>query len=237
MTQRVNQFGLPIGEDVPGWNGATPPNRNPMEGQYCRLEALDTARHVDDIFSAFSHDPEGKLWTYMPQGPFPTREELAAWMKEAEHSTDPHFYALIDKKSGQAIGQASYLRIDPGNGVIEVGNIAFSPLLQRTPMATEAMFLMMKQAFDVWGYRRYEWKCDSLNAASRKAAARFGFTYDGLFEQAVIYKGRNRDTTWYSILDKDWPRIKNGFEKWLAPENFDEAGVQKQKLSDLIAVD
>ncbi|MGI9373759.1 MAG: GNAT family N-acetyltransferase [Hyphomicrobiales bacterium] len=234
MTQRVNQFGLPIGEDVPGWNGATPPDRIPIEGRYCRLEALESARHLDGIFAAFSHDPEGKLWTYMPQGPFLSRDELAAWMEDAQHSKDPHFYALIDQQTGQAIGQASYLRIDPSNGVIEVGNIAFSPLLQRTPKATEAMFLMMKQAFDVWGYRRYEWKCDALNAASRKAAARFGFTYDGLFEQAVIYKGRNRDTTWYSILDKDWPRVKHGFETWLSPKNFDETGVQKQKLSDLI---
>jgi RimJ/RimL family protein N-acetyltransferase len=147
---------------------------------------------------------------------------------------DPLFHSIVDAKTGKAVGVATFMRIDRANGVIEVGNINYSPLLQRTPAATEAMFLMMARVFDELKYRRYEWKCDSLNAPSRAAALRLGFQYEGLFRQAVIYKGRNRDTTWFSIVDGEWPRLKRAYEQWLAPENFDGEGRQKRGLSELI---
>ncbi len=234
MSLRTNEFGQPIGRDVPGWNGVECPSRAPMEGRFCRIEALDTARHTDQLFEAYSEDVNGGLWTYMPHGPFGSEEDLRTWMESACVSEDPLFYALIERASGKAVGVASYLRITPQHGVIEVGNIAFAPRLQKTPVATEAMFLMMQRAFNELGYRRYEWKCDALNAPSRRAAERLGFSYDGLFEQAIIYKGRNRDTAWFSILDCDWPAIERGFSEWLAAENFDAQGMQLHKLSDLI---
>lgn len=232
MTQRTNEFGQPIGDDVVGWNDARPPPRTPMADAYCRIELLDAGRHLQDLFEAFSAD-DGRMWTYMPDGPFATADELRAWMARACERDDPLFHALIDAKTGKALGIAAYMRIKPASGVIEVGNIAYAPAMQRTPMATEAMYLMMKRAFDELGYRRYEWKCDSLNAASRRAAQRLGFSYDGLFEQAVIYKGRNRDTAWYSIIDRDWPRIRSAFESWLADDNFDDQGRQKSALEQL----
>jgi RimJ/RimL family protein N-acetyltransferase len=235
MSQRLNEFGQPIGEDVPGWAAVAPPSRKSMEGRFCRLDALDTSRQAQDLFNAYSTDTKGGLWTYMPVGPFGTIRELEKWMEWACESSDPLFYSIIDQASSKAVGIASYLRITPLFGVIEVGNIAFSPIIQKTPIATEAMFLMMQRAFNELGYRRYEWKCDALNAPSRRAAERFGFTYDGLFEQALVYKGRNRDTAWYSIVDRDWPQIEAAFRQWLSPENFDGEGQQKRKLADLIS--
>ncbi len=235
MSQRVNEFGQPIGEDVPSWSGVQSPSKDPMIGRFCHLEGLDITSHAGDLFEAYSADTEGGLWTYMPVGPFVEWNEFKDWMQGACKSTDPLFFAIIDEASGKAAGMASYLRITPQVGVIEVGHISFSPGLQKTPVATEAMFLMMQRVFNELGYRRYEWKCDSLNAPSRRAAERFGFSYDGLFEQALVYKGRNRDTAWYSILDKDWPVIEPAYKAWLNPDNFDAEGRQKQKLGDLIA--
>lgn len=234
MSDRLNAHGQPIGPDVPGWAGAQPPTTAPMEGRFCRLEALSVSRHGADLFAAYGAGGHPELWTYMPVGPFPEVEPFLTWLKGAEASTDPLFFAILDRDSGKAIGVASYLRITPAAGTIEVGNIAFSPRMQRTAHATECMFLMMQRAFDDWGYRRYEWKCDSLNAPSRRAAARFGFEYDGMFKQALVYKGRNRDTTWFSILDQDWPRLKAGYEAWLQPSNFDAEGQQKRGLAELI---
>ena len=230
MSPRINELGQPIGEEVAGWCPVEPPPRTPMQGRLCRLEPLDILTHVDDLFEAFTADKAGGLWTYMPMGPFSTVSELKDWMDGACTGEDPVFYTIINEATDKAVGFASYLRIDAAVGVIEVGYIAFSPQLQKTAMATEAMFLMMRRVFDELGYRRYEWKCDALNEASRKAALRFGFTGDGIFEQATIYKGRNRDTAWYSILDKHWPRMKAAFEQWLAEDNFDEQGQQKQAL-------
>ncbi len=203
MSQRINEFDQPIGEDVPDWTAASRPDHTPIEGQYCRLEALDAERHSAELFEAFSSGNNAGLWTYMPVGPFETEQELRIWMTGASQSKDPLFYTLIEQASGKAVGFASYLRIAPEHGVIEVGFIAFSPRLQKTRVATEVMFLMMQHAFNTLGNRRYEWKCDALNAPSRAAALRFGFTYDGLFKQATLYKGRNRDTAWFSILDRD----------------------------------
>lgn len=201
-----------------------------MHGIYCDVVPLQTT-HAADLFAAYSLNETGALWTYMPSGPFASLQDITLWITDCSRSTDPLFFAIVDKATGKPTGVASFLRIQPQNGVAEVGYIAFSPLLQRTPMATEAMFLMMRRIFDELGYRRYEWKCDALNASSRAAAARLGFQYEGIFRQAVVYKGRNRDTAWFSIVDGEWPQLKSGFERWLAPDNFDHSGLQIQKLT------
>ncbi len=237
MTQRKNEFDQPIGDDVPGWGGVEWPPRKPMAGRFCTVEPLDVERHLHDLFEAFSEDTGGKLWTYMTVGPFDSIDRLRTWMESASNTDDPRFYALVESTGGKAVGLAAYMRIEPDSGVIEVGSITYSTRLQRTPAATEAMFLMMRRVFGELGYRRYEWKCDSLNAQSRRAAERLGFSYDGLFKQAVVYKGRNRDTAWYSILDRDWPPIERAFVKWLDADNFDQDGRQKRKLQDLISAE
>ena len=229
---RLNEFGQPIGMAVDNWTPRPFPSLKPMEGDYCRLEGLCLSKHGDQLFDAFGADPEGRNWTYLFDGPFDTRADFDDWIERVSKSADPLFYAIIDTKTEKAVGVASFMRIDPVNGVIEVGNIHFSPLLQQTPLATEAMYLMMLRAFDELGYRRYEWKCDSLNAPSRKAAARFGFTFEGIFRQAIMYKGRSRDTAWFSIVDSEWPAIKAMFEPWLDASNFDENGKQKNKLQE-----
>ena len=234
MSEIENEFGQPIGAPVPEWRPVERPSRTSMEGRYCRIEALDPERHAADLFEAYSPEPAARLWTYMPQEWFGTEAKLRDWMATAAESEDPLFYTLIERESGRAVGIAAYMRIVPEHGVIEVGNIAFAPRLQRTPIATEAMFLMMKRVFNELGYRRYEWKCDSHNAPSRRAAERFGFQYEGLFRQAIVYKGRNRDTAWFAMTDEDWPAIEAVFEKWLDPSNFDADGQQISKLSDLM---
>ena len=206
-----------------------------MEGRFCRLEPLDPARHAGDLFAANQLDKDGRNWTYLSVDAFAELAGYRAWLDQVAKGDDPLFHAIIDNSTSKAVGVATFMRIDAANGVIEVGNINYSPLLQRKPGATEAMYLMMVRVFDELGYRRYEWKCDSLNAPSRAAAARLGFQYEGLFRQAVVYKGRNRDTAWFSIIDSEWPALKRAYQQWLAPENFDAAGQQKRKLSDLIA--
>ena len=231
MSYVLNEFGQPIGVPVPEWCPPPPPSREPMEGSFCRLEALDPDVHAEELFDANSLDKDGLNWTYLPYGPFSNIQSYREWMVSTYLSHDPLFFAVIDKATCRATGVASYCRIDP-RGSIEVGHIHYSPLLQRTPAATEAMYLMMKGAFEV-GYRRCEWKCDSLNAASRAAAQRLGFSFEGIFRQAVVYKGRNRDTAWFAIIDCDWPALKKAFESWLAPTNFDTDGRQCVRLSDL----
>lgn len=175
------------------------------------------------------------MWTYLLSGPFASLAEYRTWLEAKQASDDPLFFAIVDGATRLAVGLASYLRIDAANGSMEVGHLQFSPLLQRTAAATEAMYLMMKQAFEL-GYRRYEWKCDALNAASRRAAERLGFSFEGIFRQAVVYKGRNRDTAWYSIIDKEWPAIDAAYRQWLDPANFDEAGQQRSSLSALMVM-
>ncbi len=234
MSQRINELGQPIGEALPQWIAAQVPNVARMVGTYCDVERVDSRKHAADLLEAYRQDSEGRLWTYLTYGPFETVEEISQWLDAAATNENQIFYAIVEKRTGKALGIATYLRIQPDNGVIEVGGISYAPKLQRTPMATEAMFLMMKHVFDVFGYRRYEWKCDALNEISCRAAERLGFTYEGLFRQAVIYRGRNRDTAWYAIIDKEWPAIKNAFEAWLAPGNFDSEGHQKRKLGDLM---
>jgi RimJ/RimL family protein N-acetyltransferase len=200
-----------------------------MEGRYCRLEPLDAARHANDLYTAYALDEAGAEWTYLPYGPFPDAHELRAWLARMSETADPLFFVILNAE-GAAVGVASYLRIDGEVGSIEVGHIHYSQLLQRTRAATEAMYLMARRAFDELGYRRYEWKCDDLNAPSRAAAERLGFTYEGTFRQHRIYKGRNRDTAWYSITDAEWPRIRAAMEAWLDPSNFDETGRQLTRL-------
>lgn len=230
----VNHLGQPVGPSVPDWTPRQVPPRTPLTGRLCRLDPIDSATHSQDLFDAHALDAEGRNWTYLPYGPFAAVDEVTAWCRWAESQDDPIFYAIIDPASDKAIGWASYLRIDAPFGVIEVGHLAYSPLLQRTPAATEAMYLMMRHAFDDLGYRRYEWKCNALNEPSCLAAERLGFRYEGTFLQHTIQKALNRDTAWFSITDSEWPGIRTAFESWLAPANFDGSGAQRQRLGDFM---
>jgi RimJ/RimL family protein N-acetyltransferase len=232
MNQRQNHLGQPIGDPMEDWQPVSRPSRTIMEGQYCRLEPMDIDRHISDLFAAFKLDKEDRNWTYLPYGPFESEADLRVWMTKTCLNDDPLFHTVIDKTTGKAVGVATYLRIDPPVGVIEVGHINFSPLLQRTAAATETMFLMMKRAFSELGYRRYEWKCDNLNGPSKRAAERLGFTFEGVFRQATMYKGRNRDTAWFSITDVEWPAIERTISAWLDASNFDENGAPLTSLHD-----
>jgi RimJ/RimL family protein N-acetyltransferase len=230
----VNTLGQPLGWRVDGWTAPPFPPREPMVGRTCRLEPLDAAVHAAQLHEANRRDRDGANWTYLPYGPFETLDAYVRWAAAVAAATDPQFHAVIDLATGQPVGVASYLRIDPGAGSIEVGHIHYSPLLQRTVAATEAMYLMMKRAFDL-GYRRYEWKCNALNAPSRAAAMRLGFSYEGIFRQARVDKSRNRDTAWYAMIDKEWPTLDAAFRRWLDPSNFDGHGRQRVALSTLTA--
>ncbi len=227
-----NDLGQPVGESL-DWSPVQAPGRTMILGRTCRLEALDASQHGADLHSANLLDESGEMWTYMPYGPFGSLDDYSSWCDSMAASDDPLFYAIVDQASGGAIGVASYLRIEPVVGVIEVGHIAYSPPLQRTTAATEAMYLMMRRVFDELGYRRYEWKCDALNAPSRRAADRLGFSFEGVFRQATMYKGRNRDTAWYSITDVEWPALKARFEAWLDKSNFSADGAQRRSLSEV----
>jgi RimJ/RimL family protein N-acetyltransferase len=233
--QPVNAAANPVGEALPGWTMRPAPPRTAMQGRFCRVEPIEPARHAGDLFAANQLDAGGRNWTYLPQEPFLDFAGYRHWLETIAAGDDPLFHAIVAIPGGGAVGVAAFMRIDRGNGVIEVGNINFSPLLQRRAAATEAMFLMMRRAFVELGYRRYEWKCDALNAASRRAALRLGFRYEGLFRQAVVYKGRNRDTAWFSIVDGDWPALARAYQAWLAPANFDAAGRQRTDLAAMIA--
>ena len=230
MSNHVNTLGQPIGFPLPNWRPCQKPSTTTMVGHYCRIEQLCSAKHGEDLWQAFSVDKEGRIWTYLPYGPFTEKAQLLKWIDSHKKSADPVFYAIIETTSNQALGIASYLRIQPEVGVVEVGHINYSPALQQTTAATEAMYLMMKHVFEL-GYRRYEWKCDNQNQGSKKASKRLGFSYDGLFKQASMYKNRNRDTAWFSILDKDWPTLKAEYQRWLALDNFDTDQKQLRKLS------
>jgi RimJ/RimL family protein N-acetyltransferase len=233
MDYELNQFNQPVGPTVREWKSPPHPGREIMEGRFCRLEPLDT-RHAESLYAAYAVDVQGRNWTYLPYGPFDALSDLRTWIEQSCGGADPLFYAIVDPANGKAVGVASYLRIAPSSGSIEVGHINFSPLLQRSPAATEAMYLMMARAFEL-GYRRYEWKCNALNSPSRAAAQRLGFSFEGVFRQATIVKGRSRDTAWYAAIDAEWPALKEAFLKWLDPSNFDEQGKQRIRLSALTA--
>lgn len=232
MTGYTNPLGQPIGFPLPEWRPPRAPPREPMAGRYCRVEPIDPDRHARELHDANLRDPSGRAFTYLSAGPFSTYEAYLDWLTAACLGNDPMFHAIVDSATGKAAGVASHMRVDPRSGVIEVGHINYSPPLQKTRAATEAMYLMMKRVFEL-GYRRYEWKCDSLNAPSRAAAQRLGFSYEGIFRQAVVYRGRNRDTAWYAMIDSEWPALEKAFVRWLDPENFDANGRQRVSLSDL----
>jgi len=233
MSARVNDFGQPIGPALPDWTPRPHPPGTPMEGRTCRVVPLDAEAHAAGLFAAYSAAPDRRTWTYLPDEMPESEAAFRDRLKARAASRDPLFHAILDRESGEPIGIAAYLRIDPANGVIEVGHLHYGPRLQRSPASTEAMALMMTRAFDALGYRRYEWKCDSLNAPSRAAALRLGFTFEGIFRNATVVKGRSRDTAWFSITDADWPKVRAGFAAWLDPENFDAEGRQRRGLAAL----
>lgn len=222
----------PLGDPVAGWAEPARPGPAVIEGRHVRLERLDPGRHAGALHAAFAG--QDWLWDYMPYGPFASAGAYHAWASAAAIADDPLFYVLCDPASGACGGVASLMRITPAAGSIEVGGICIAPVLQRAPAVTEAMFLLMRWAFAA-GYRRYEWKCDALNLPSRRAALRLGFAFEGIFRQHLVIKGRNRDTAWFSVIDGEWPALKAAFEAWLAPENFDDQGRQRRRLSDLTA--
>lgn len=223
-----------VGEPLPDWTPAGDLKTEELHGRWCVLQAASVSAHADDLFEVFQRGEDVNDWLYLGYGPFGNRDDIVAWMEATCLSDDPLFLTIIDKETGKACGVASYLAIVPSMGSVEVGHIHFSPVIQRTPIATEAMYLMMRHVFEN-GYRRYEWKCNSLNQRSRRAAMRFGFSYEGLFRQHMVTKGRNRDTAWYACIDREWPTLKVAFETWLDPTNFDADGNQRQSLGDLTA--
>lgn len=217
--------------DLKNWTPRPRPPREPIEGRYVRLEPLSAAAHGDGLFEASSVPDAGERFAWLPDLPPATRTEFQPWLDKAEASEDPLFFTVIDKASGRIAGRQTLMRIDTTYGVIEIGNIYWGPRISRRPAATEAQFLFMKLAFDL-GYRRYEWKCNNRNEPSKRAAQRFGFSFEGIFRQHMIVKGENRDTAWYSVIDGEWPALKAAYEAWLDPSNFDAAGNQKRRLED-----
>ncbi|WP_300453803.1 GNAT family protein [Accumulibacter sp.] len=229
---RLNALGQPVGELLTGWREPTPPSGQVLEGRYSRLEPLAAERHAASLYAENAADVDGRTWTYLPYGPFSSPDRYREWVETTCLDGDRLFYAVIERSANAALGVASYLRIVPAGGSIEIGHLNFAPRLRRTPAATEALYLLMKQAFEL-GYRRCEWKCDALNEASRRAALRLGLSFEGIFRQATVVKGRNRDTAWYAVLDRDWPELDKAFVRWLDPANFDAAGKQRVALSAL----
>ena len=218
----------PVGINV-DWTPAIAPGRASIPGRFVTLEPIDAERHDKALWDAKGDDPA--LWTYLFDNPFDDFLSFQDWLKKCAQPDDPLCFAIIDNEAGAAKGMASYMRIVPNHGVIEIGSIWFGPTIQRRREATEAIYLLARHVFEELGYRRLEWKCDSLNAPSRRAAKRFGFSYEGLFRQAIVYKNRNRDTTWYGMIDSDWPEIRTAFDAWLNPANFDVDGNQKTPLA------
>ena len=233
MDVRRNEYGQPIGWPVEGWTERPATPTTPIVGRYCRVEKLDAERDGPALWRAYAEAPDGRDWTYLAVGPFADLAGYIAHARRIAASADPLHHVIFDLASGEPVGTAALMRIDRANGAIEVGWVTYSRRLQRSRAGTEAMFLLMRRAFDELGYRRYEWKCDALNAPSRRAAERYGFTFEGVFRQAVVTKGRNRDTAWFSITDREWPVVRAAFEAWLSPENFDAKGVQRRPLEAL----
>ncbi|MGR3572261.1 GNAT family N-acetyltransferase [Brevirhabdus sp.] len=219
-----------LDERLPGWTPPPRPAKKAMQGRYARLEPLDPDRHAAQIHRA--NVASDAIWDFLPYGPFGSEADYHRWTREVAPAEDPLFYAIQSRAEGAWCGIAGFLRIAPEAGSIEIGHINLSPRLQRSRAATEALFLMMAWAFDN-GYRRFEWKCDALNLPSRRAAQRLGLSYEGIFRQAAVVKGRNRDTAWFAAIDKEWPALREAFGIWLDPSNFDASGKQRERLSDL----
>ena len=224
--------GLPIGLEVPA-HAAARPERRVIAGRFIRLEPLDAERHGGSLWQETHGTGAAALWQYLFDEPFADEKSFRDFLARKATSEDPLFYAIVAQATGRAVGFETLMRIDPAHRCIEVGNILYGRSLQRTPGATEAQYLLMRYVFEDLGYRRYEWKCNALNAPSRRAALRFGFSFEGIFRKHMIVRGRNRDTAWYSIVDDEWPAAKAAFERWLAPANFDSAGGQRQGLAAL----
>lgn len=233
MSDIFNDLGQPVGPSLVGWPIARLPDSRKLTGRYCTVEPMEPDRHARSLFAALSEDKNGSTWTYMRYGTFVSFKAFICWMEGYCMSKDPFFYALVEKKSGLALGMATYCSIQPSHGSIEVGHVNFAPAMQRTAMATEAMYLMARHAIRDLGYRRYEWRLDNLNAASHAAARRLGFSYDGLFRNASNYKGRSRDTAWYSIIDTEWSNLETAMQEWL--DHLDpQSERQKKSLSEFI---
>ena len=218
--------------DLSHWQPRPFPPHDLLQGRFIRLEPLDAARHGDDLWQELQ-GPDPALWDYLPYGPFTERTAFDAWLAGNADSRDPQFYAVVEQAGSRALGLLAYLRITPQDGCIELGHVAFGGAMQRTPGATEAVFLLAQHAFDTLGYRRFEWKCNARNARSRRAAERFGFSYEGLFRQHMVIKGENRDTAWYALIDSEWPQCREAFQRWLAADNFDGEGQQQKRLEEL----
>ena len=229
---RMNELGQPIGDALLDFQPGDLPNLERIEGQYVIIERLSKDKHGTDLYEVYGPDSPVDMWTYLFQTPAQSQAEWSQKLDLLLAAQDRFHYAIVDKESGKALGTFALMRIDRNNRVIEVGAVTYSPKLKRTRLATEAQYLLARYVFEELEYRRYEWKCDSLNQPSRRAAERLGFTYEGRFRQAIVYKGRNRDTDWLSMIDTDWPAVKSRLEKWLSPDNFDEKSQQIKALSD-----
>jgi RimJ/RimL family protein N-acetyltransferase len=227
--------GLPIGPELADAGPAQPPQRRVLEGRYCRLEPLDPAAHGEQLYHAATPPDAAARHRYLPTPPPESAEVFQGALAEWAASADPLFFAVIDRATGRVEGRQTLMRITPAQRSIEIGNIYWGPAIARTPVATEANYLFACYAFDELGYRRYEWKCDALNAPSRSAALRFGFTFEGHFRRMMINRGRSRDTTWYAIIDEEWPALKQAYQAWLDPGNFDDDGQQRARLRVLTA--
>jgi RimJ/RimL family protein N-acetyltransferase len=225
----------PLGVEI-AWKPARLPKREPLQGSHVLVRPLDAAADAESLFSA-SHPPEGDtaIWTYLPYGPYDSVAELRQRLEWAESSEDPLFFSVVRPSDDRPLGVGAYMEITPEFGVIEVGHIWFGVPLQRTTAATESIYLLARHAFDELGYRRLEWRCNALNSRSRSAAERFGFTFEGIFRNHMVVKGRNRDTAWYAITDDEWHVIRGAFEAWLAPENFAQGGIQRRSLGQMIS--
>lgn len=227
--ERHNEFGQVVGFPLPDWKPPPLPPHETVQGHWARLDPLDPSKHAGSIYRGVCMDPEGRNWTYSPAGPFSCSKDFVAWLRSIASREIPMWFAVVDRSRREALGFASYFEADPPNGVIEIGGVHFTEPLKRTVAATEAMYLMLRTAFDL-GYRRCEWRCDALNGPSRAAAERLGFSFEGVFRQHWVYNERNRDTAWYSMIDSEWEAASQAFEEWLDPANFDDSGVQRSRL-------
>lgn len=234
MSGSFNQFHQPVGQSLSDWKGAPFPLVQQMAGRYCKLERINAERHAKDLYEAYGEASDNRDWTYLPVGPFETFDVFLVYVKKMEEQTDPMHFAVIDLVSMKPVGTFALMRIDPVNGVIEVGHVSYSVRMKRTRISTEVISLLLKYVFEDLGYRRFEWKCDALNAPSRRAAERFGFSFEGIFRQAIVTRGRNRDTAWYSIIDGEYPILRPAYDLWLDEGNFDSQGRQIKRLGELM---